>query len=42
MNPITYRNPAERNIAYDDVTIKVPDGVVLKGYPIFKFTVGGS
>ncbi len=30
-NPEGYRNPKERNLKYEDVTIRTSDGVKLKG-----------
>lgn len=31
-NPKTYREPSERNMPYDDVTITTEDGLKLKGW----------
>jgi hypothetical protein len=31
-NPKTYRNPSERNITYDDVSIVTKDKVTLRGW----------
>jgi hypothetical protein len=31
-NPKTYRNPGERNMMYEDVSIRTKDGLVLKGW----------
>lgn len=31
-NPPSYRNPAERSMLYDDVSITTSDGLVLRGW----------